>query len=249
MTPPASAALPFIKVDVLDGVATIVVNRPDALNVINPVVVHQLQIAIDQAIADPGVRGIVMGGEGKVFVVGADIDFFLRNVEAGDISRIVKFTEAGQQLLNTIDRSSKPVVARVNGLALGAGVEIALACDHVVAAPAANLGFPETGLGIYPSLGGTQRTSRKIGIGLTKWLIFTGNTLSSNDALKIGLIDHIQASWTTSTKCVALWRAGDSPWNRANRNHPSSWPSSDFSNTAGPKTCEPVWPSPAEIRP
>jgi enoyl-CoA hydratase/3-hydroxyacyl-CoA dehydrogenase len=100
-------------------------------------------------------------------------------------------TEDLQALLLEMQNCSKPVVARVHGLALGGGVEIALACDYIVATPNASFGFPETGIGIYPGLGGTQRTSRRIGTGLTKWLLCTGQIISAEEALAIGLIDAI----------------------------------------------------------
>jgi enoyl-CoA hydratase/carnithine racemase len=189
---------------VADGVATITINRPEALNNINPLVLHQLQQAFDSAIADPTVRGIVLGGEGKVFVVGADIEFFIRNIKNDDIPRIIKFTEAGHRLFDTIDRSPKPVVARVQGAALGGGTEITLACDYVIAAPGANFGFPETGLGIYPGFGGTQRTQRKIGIGLAKYLIFTGKTLSANEACKLGLVNQVVPADRLEDVCRTL---------------------------------------------
>jgi enoyl-CoA hydratase/carnithine racemase len=184
-------SLSLIKVEQSGGIATVTINRPGALNGVTPAVVHQLQEAFACAAEDREVQGIVIAGEGNAFVVGADIGFFLRNIEAGDIPRIVKFTEAGHRLLNMIDSCPKPVVARVQGVALGAGVEIALACDHIVASPRASFGFPETGLGIYPGFGGTQRTPRAIGVGLAKWLIFAGKTLSAGDAWRAGLIDRV----------------------------------------------------------
>ena len=108
----------LIKVEVVDGIATIIINRPEYLNCINFVVIHQLHQAVLQAIADPAVAGIVLAGAGKVFVVGADIDFLIRNVEGDDIPRIIKYSEAGHALMNAIDESPKPVVARVTGMAL-----------------------------------------------------------------------------------------------------------------------------------
>ena len=187
----ATLPLSLVKLHVADAVATITVNRPEVLNRINPAVLHQLQQAFDHAVTDSNVHGIVLGGEGKVFMVGADIDFFIRNIEAREFERIVKFTEAGHNLLNVIDRSPKPVVARVHGATTGAGFEFALACDHIVAAENTIFSFPETGLGIYPGLGGTQRTARAIGAGQAKWLIFTGKLLNAAEALKIGLVDAV----------------------------------------------------------
>lgn len=183
--------LSLVKVELDQGIATITISRPEMLNSINPAVVYQLQQGFDEAVQDQAVRGIVITGEGKAFVAGADLGFFVRNVESGDLERIVKFTEAGQRLFNVIDRSPKPVAARLNGVALGGGAELALACDRIVASPRAGLGFPETGLGIYPALGGTQRLPRAIGVGLAKWLVFTGKTLSATDAARIGLVDQV----------------------------------------------------------
>ena len=202
----------MINATVMDGVATITINRPDVLNSINPVALHQLHLAFDHASRDTGVQGIVIGGEGKSFAVGADIKFFLRSIEAGDIPRIIKFTQAGHRLMNAIDYCPKPVVARVHGVALGAGAELALACDHVVASPHASFGFPETGLGVYPGWGGTQRTTRAIGVGLAKWLVFSGKTISAVDAWKIGLIDRVvphEELETACRTCVLGRLAGD----------------------------------------
>ncbi|MDH3591650.1 MAG: 3-hydroxyacyl-CoA dehydrogenase/enoyl-CoA hydratase family protein [Planctomycetota bacterium] len=172
-----------------DGIATLTFNRPDAMNALNEAMVAQFHAAFKEAVADPDVRGIVIAGAGKAFVAGADIRFFVRNIDSGDLDRIVEFTEAGHALLDDIDRCSKPVVARMHGLALGGGLELAQACDWIVASDKAMLAFPETGIGIYPGLGGTQRPSRRIGTGLTKWLVYTGQMLGAKEAAAIGLID------------------------------------------------------------
>jgi enoyl-CoA hydratase/3-hydroxyacyl-CoA dehydrogenase len=183
--------LSFVNLEVTEGVATVTIQRPATSNSINPVVVHQLRLAFEQALADANVRGIVLAGAGKSFMVGADIDFFLRHIENRAWDRIVQFTEAGQNLLNLIDQSPKPVVARVAGAAAGAGFEFALACDRVIAESRATFSFPETSLGIYPGMGGTQRTPRAIGAGLAKWLIFTGRTLSASEARQLRIADEV----------------------------------------------------------
>ena len=108
-----------------------------------------------------------------------------------ELGRTRKLTEDLQALFLEIQECRKPVVARVHGLALGGGVELALACDYIVATPNASFGFPETGIGIYPGLGGTQRTTRRIGTGLTKWLVFTGQIITAEEALAIGLVDTV----------------------------------------------------------
>lgn len=187
----APVSLEYVRSRIEDGVSTITVNRPDAMNALNETVGLQLDAAFTRAAQDPGTRGIVIAGAGKSFVAGADIRFFIRNIERNDLARTEQFTADLQALLLAIQDCPKPVVARVHGLALGGGVELALACDYIVATPNASVGFPETGIGIYPGLGGTQRTTRRIGTGLTKWLVFTGQIISAEDALAIGLVDAV----------------------------------------------------------
>ncbi len=183
--------LEYVRSRTEDGVSTITVNRPDAMNALNETVGLQLEAAFTRAARNGDTRGIVIAGAGKSFIAGADIRFFIRNIERSDLALTEKFTADLQALLLAIQDCPKPVVARIHGLALGGGVELALACDYIVATPNASVGFPETGIGIYPGLGGTQRTTRRIGTGLTKWLVFTGQIISAEDALAIGLVDGV----------------------------------------------------------
>jgi enoyl-CoA hydratase/3-hydroxyacyl-CoA dehydrogenase len=184
-------AFELVRSEVKDGIATLTVNRPDAMNALNETIVAQLHAALKTAVADPKVKGIVIAGAGKAFIAGADIRFFVRALDSGDLKRIVDFTKAGHALLNDIDASPKPVVARLHGLTLGGGLELAQACDWLIATPKASFAFPETGIGIYPGLGGTQRPTRRIGVGLTRWLVLTGQTLSAEEAAAIGFIDKV----------------------------------------------------------
>jgi enoyl-CoA hydratase/3-hydroxyacyl-CoA dehydrogenase len=188
-----AAAFPLLDVQIADGIAHLSINRPQAMNALNPAVVFQLHQAFCQAVAAEEVRGVVIGGIGKAFVAGADVGFFLRNLASGDVDRIVSFTAAGHTLLEEIDLAAKPVVACIHGLALGGGLELALACDRILVSPSATLGLPETALGLYPGLGGTQRLPRKIGMGLAKWLIYTGKILSATEARGCGLADDLVA--------------------------------------------------------
>tara|TARA_R110002110_G_scaffold3754_1_gene19513 strand:- start:35793 stop:37811 length:2019 start_codon:yes stop_codon:yes gene_type:complete len=183
----------LVKTAIEDGVATLTINRPDAMNALNEEVVSQLAKSFHAVDGKPEVRAIVLAGSGKAFVAGADIKFFVDNIERKTIDRTVQFTAEGQALFNAIDDSEKTVVARMSGLALGGGLELALACDYIVAAERATVGFPETGIGIYPGLGGTQRTPRRIGVGMAKFLVCTGQTLSAAQARAIGLIDEVVA--------------------------------------------------------
>ncbi len=209
--------LRLVRTEVRDGVATLTIDRPDAMNALNETVVAQLHAALRQAVADPAVRGLVLAGAGKAFVAGADIRFFVRHIEAGEIERIVEFTEAGHALLSDIENCSKPVIARLQGLALGGGLELALACHRIVASDRAALALPETGIGIYPGLGGTQRLQRRIGPGLAKWLIFTGEMLPAAEGHGIGLVDELVAPADLDRACRAAVGA-------ASRSPSSTWP-------------------------
>ena len=194
----------LVRSEVQEGVARLTINRPDAMNALNESVVGQLHDAFRRVASDDSVKGIVIAGAGKAFIAGADIRFFVRNIDSGNLDRIVTFTEAGHALLQDIDNCKKPVIARLHGLALGGGLELALACDKIVATPRATLAFPETGIGIYPGLGGTQRTPRRIGKGLAKWLIYTGQMLNADDALAIGLVDRVVPHETLDDTIRAL---------------------------------------------
>ncbi|HEX4565481.1 MAG TPA: enoyl-CoA hydratase-related protein, partial [Vicinamibacterales bacterium] len=191
----AASGKPFtftlVRRDDKDGIATLTIDRPDAMNALNEAVMGQLAAAFHAAAADPNVQGVVIAGSGKAFIAGADIRFFVKNMEAKTIGRIAAFTKSGQDLLLGFQRCPKPVVARVHGLALGGGVELALACHYIVATPKATFAFPETGIGIYPGLGGTQRTPTRVGRGLAKWLVFTGETITAEQAAAIGLVDKV----------------------------------------------------------
>jgi len=181
--------LRVVRAEVAAGLATLTLDRPDAMNALDATVVEQLSTAFAAAAADPAVEAIAITGSGKAFIAGADIRFFVQAIQNGDLESIVRFTRAGHRLLDQIDRCPKPVIARLNGLALGGGLELALACDRIVASTRARVAFPETGIGIYPGLGGTQRTPRRIGAGLAKWLIYTGEMLGAEQAQDVGLID------------------------------------------------------------
>jgi enoyl-CoA hydratase/3-hydroxyacyl-CoA dehydrogenase len=212
------AAQPFtirlVRSEAADGIATLTANRPDAMNALNETVVAQLTAAFRRAVEDSSVAGIVIAGSGKAFAAGADVRFFLRNIDARDFDRIVRFTRAGQDLLREISACPKPVVARLHGLALGGGLELALACHAIVAAPRASMAFPETGIGIYPGLGGAQRATRRVGKGLAKWLVLTGETITAAEALEIGLIDRVVAYQDLDAAVSSAVRARRPPASR-----------------------------------
>ncbi|NBC16758.1 MAG: enoyl-CoA hydratase [Bacteroidetes bacterium] len=171
-----------------DGLATITIHRPDKLNALNAAVLSDLDRAVRQARGDAAVRGIILTGAGdRSFVAGADIQQF-PELDALDGHR---FALRGQAVFNRIEELSKPVVAAVNGFALGGGCELAMACHLRVASENAVFGQPEVNLGIIPGYGGTQRLPRLVGLGLATELILTGDRISAERAYEIGLVNRV----------------------------------------------------------
>lgn len=184
-------AMEFVTLEVNGSIATINMSRPEDMNALNEEVMGQLDCKFSQADARPDIKTIILTGSGKAFVAGADIKFFVKNIKSNNIDKIVTFTKYGQEVLEKIDKSTKKVVVILNGLALGGGMELALCADILLAVPKTKIAFPETGIGIYPGLGGTQRTALRVGKGLAKYLVLTGQMLGAKQALEIGLIDGI----------------------------------------------------------
>lgn len=171
--------------------AIITINRPEELNALNEEIVKMLDEKFAEAEADSSVKTIFITGTGKAFVAGADIKFFVMNLKSNSLDKIVEFTSYGQHVFEKIDKSKKKIVVILNGITLGGGLELALCADIILSVPKTTMSFPETGIGIYPGLGGTQRTIPRIGKGLAKFLILTGKMLSAKEANEIGLIDEI----------------------------------------------------------
>ena len=170
------------------GVAVVTINRPDKLNALNSKVLSELGAAFDQLGADAEVKVVLLTGAGeKAFVAGADI---AEMVSYGPLEG-VRFAEVGQRLLSAIETLPKPVIAVVNGFALGGGCELAMACDFIYASEKAKLGQPEINLGIIPGFGGTQRLARLVGEARAKELVLTGDTIGAEEALRIGLVAKI----------------------------------------------------------
>lgn len=187
----ANWKMEYVTLEIRGDRAVITLARPEDLNALNEEVVAQLDRQFSIADADPAVKTIFLTGSGKAFVAGADIRFFVKNIKARSLENIVAFTKYGQTVFGKIDHSSKKVVALLDGLALGGGLELALCADLLLATPKANMAFPETGIGIYPGLGGTHRTAARVGKGLAKYLILTGKMLTASAAAEIGLVDAV----------------------------------------------------------
>ena len=180
--------LETLRYEIDDGIAVVTVNRPDKLNALNALVLHELSQAFDQARSDSAVQGVVLTGAGaKSFVAGADIQQF----PDLDALKGHRFALHGQAVFNRIEEMPKPVVAAVNGYALGGGCELALACHLRVASENASFGQPEVSLGIIPGYGGTQRLPRLVGRGIATELILTGERISAQRAYEIGLVNRL----------------------------------------------------------
>ncbi len=180
-----------LLIDVADGVALVTINRPAALNALNIDVLNDLTAAFSSLQENASVACVILTGSGtKAFVAGADIAAMqpLNAVEAAHFARL------GHTLMSLIESCPKPVIAAVNGFALGGGCELAMACDMRIAADTARFGQPEVNLGVIPGFGGTLRLSRLIGKGRAKELIFTGDMVSAQEAFRIGLANKVVAA-------------------------------------------------------
>jgi enoyl-CoA hydratase len=172
-----------------DGrVATVTVDRPEKLNALNKRLVADLTRCFAELGADPAVGAVVLTGSGeKAFVAGADIGE-LAVLNAVQAERVAL---SGQAMVQTIEDLGKPVIAAVNGFALGGGCELAMGCTFRYAADTARLGLPETGLGLIPGYGGTQRMARLVGRGRALELVLSGDMIDAETALRIGLVDRV----------------------------------------------------------
>ena len=171
-----------------DAIATVTLNRPDKLNALNAETIDELGAAFARIAGDEAVRGVIVTGSGsKAFVAGADISELVAMGALGG----VEVSRAGQRVFRAIELSRKPVVAAVNGFALGGGCELALACHLRVAADNARFGLPEVKLGIIPGYGGTLRLPRVVGKGRALELILTGEMIDAAEAHRIGLANRV----------------------------------------------------------
>jgi enoyl-CoA hydratase len=177
----------FLKYERQGFVGILTINRPEALNALNSAVVAEATAYLAE-LAKTDVRALVVTGAGeKSFVAGADIaEMKDLGVEAG-----TKFSEEGNALMESFENFPVPVIAAINGFALGGGCEIALSCDIRLASVKAKFGFPEVGLGILPGYGGIQRATRLLGAGVAKELGFSARIIGAEEALAIGLVNHV----------------------------------------------------------
>ena len=191
----------YLFIEKSDGIGIITINRPDAMNAMNSDVVSELSITISDMIADKEIGVIIItGSREKAFVAGADIKA-MQQMNAEDA---LEFGKTGQEMTLVIENSPKPVIAAVNGFALGGGCEISLACHIRVASENAIFGQPEVLLGLIPGWGGTQRLPKIVGTGIANELIITGNQISAQEAHRIGLVNHVVTQTELMDTCKEI---------------------------------------------
>jgi enoyl-CoA hydratase len=177
-----------LLVDSSATVVTVTINRPAVLNALDEATLRDLESSFRQLDGDPTVRCVILTGAGdKAFAAGADVTA----MASMGPRQAREFSECGHRLAETIERLSAPVIAAVNGFALGGGLEMALACDFIIASSRSKLGLPEAGLGVIPGFGGAQRLARRIGLARAREMLYSGTLLSAEEAARVGLVNTI----------------------------------------------------------
>ena len=178
-----------IRCEKQDGIAIVTIDRPEALNALNSTVITELEQVVAALESDRDVRCLILTGEGRSFVAGADIgEQYPLDLDGGR-----RWGQRGSALMRRIEKLEFPTIAAVNVFALGGGCELALSCDIILASEKAKFGQPEVGLGITPGFSGTQRLPRRVGIAKAKELIFSGKVIGAAEAEKIGLVNAVYA--------------------------------------------------------
>ena len=176
-----------IKYEVKNSIGYVTINRPEALNALNKTVLEELFYVFHRIDEDEDVRAVILTGEGRSFVAGADIaQMSTMNSPEGRA-----FVAYGQKVMHFMEKVEKPVIAAINGFALGGGCELSMACDIRIASSKAKFGQPEVGMGIIPGFGGTQRLAKLVGKGMAKYLILSAETINAEEALRIGLVERV----------------------------------------------------------
>jgi enoyl-CoA hydratase len=179
-----------VKLEVKASWAEVTINRPQSLNALNADVLTSIILTAEKISKLPEVKSVIITGEGeKAFVAGADI----ASMSQLGPRAIADYVELGQRAMRALELLPVPVIAAVNGFALGGGLELALSCDLIVASSSAKVGQPEVNLGIIPGFGGTQRLIQRAGLGTARRLVITGELISAEEALRLGIVDYVHA--------------------------------------------------------
>ena len=178
-----------IRYEKKDNIALVTIDRPEALNALNSTVIAELEQVVTELENDGTVRAMILTGEGRSFVAGADIgEQYPLDLDGGR-----RWAQRGSALFRRMERLEFPTIAAVNGFALGGGCELAMSCDIILASEKAKFGQPEVGLGITPGFSGTQRLPRRVGVAKAKELIFSGRMVKADEAERIGLVNAVYA--------------------------------------------------------
>ncbi len=212
----------FVDSEIEEEIATITINRPEAMNALNDVIFDQLIAEFDKAEKDDDVKAVVIKSTGKEFIAGADIKYFIKNIKNKDFDKTVEFTKMSLDFLRSLETSSKLTIAVVDGLSLGGGSELALACQAIIATPEASFGFPETGIGIFPGNGAMIRLERHLGPELAKYFVFTGKTITAEAANELGLVTKL-VDITEADKAIKEIVADGIPDKYADRELPEKY--------------------------
>lgn len=176
-----------IKYHVKDNIAIVTINRPEALNAVNSRMLNELLSVAGEIAKEDSIRVVILTGEGKAFVAGADIS----EMKDFGVTEGYEFSDLGHRAFLAFEELDKPVIAAVNGFALGGGTELALACDFILASDKAKFGQPEVNLGVIPGFGGTRRLARAVGINKARELIYSGEIIGAEEARRIGLVSEV----------------------------------------------------------
>jgi enoyl-CoA hydratase len=190
-----------LAAEINDGIFTIIINRPDKLNALNRDVFTDLDTAVDEINSNPAIKSAIITGAGpKAFVAGADITEF----GGLDKEAAMALAKRGQDIFLKIENCTKPIIAAVNGFALGGGCELAMACHFRIASSNAKLGQPEVNLGLIPGYGGTQRLTQLIGKGRAIELLISAGMIDANTALQYGLVNYVVPAEELITKATSI---------------------------------------------
>jgi Enoyl-CoA hydratase/carnithine racemase len=189
-----------IITDLQEGILTITINRPDKMNALNKVVIEELSQALESVYSNPEIKSAIITGSGpKAFVAGADISEFV-NLDA-QLGKLL--AQKGQaEVFDKIENAPKPIIAAVNGFALGGGCELAMACHFRLSSDNAKFGQPEVNLGLIPGYGGTQRLTQLVGKGKAMELMMTGQMIDAQEARQLGLVNHVTTAPRLKNFCL-----------------------------------------------
>jgi len=194
----------MILSETTDAVTTITLNRPEKLNAFSGTMREDLLAALRAADADPACRVVVITGAGRAFCAGGDVEFMFGLQKEGDVARFRKLLDAGRDVVTQIAEMAKPVIASVNGIAAGAGCNLALACDYRIASEAAKFGETFVRIGIHPDWGGTWLLPRMIGTGRALEMMMTGRMVDAAEALAIGIVERVVAADALANETTKL---------------------------------------------